>query len=198
MPGVDSRHGYLLGEILKQDPQLAHDWLRRHLRGPEGRSLWWLDGARGGALEGLDAEGRWCMLSAVPDTYGDEEFVAALVGNDAELYRRWLVSGIRRDLHLAPLMGRPVGPWVAKAQAALDAGFSSEQVLQATFGSTHQWMGNESAYWASWAEQFAGLRAHEDERVQQLGLRGEAIAEAQRQAALVEERHEAVYGRRRR
>jgi len=77
----------------------------------------------------------------------------------------------------------------------LSAGFSAEEVAGAASGSEGGWVGLESDMWGTRIEQFTDLLSCEDEGVRRLAGYGIQHGRRQRQRALEEERHEAIYPR---
>jgi hypothetical protein len=148
------------------------------------------------AVAALDSEGRWAVLSAVPDYWGVEELIAALVGDDLELFERWLSTSHRAAWRLAPLAGRPTDAWAAKAKIAYRAGIRIDAIINVARTSHHFWSGEESDYWASWEHDFALICNHEDPDIRRLAEHGRKAAAERRADALKAERREDVYGTR--
>ena len=80
------------------------------------------------------------------------------------------------------------------AIAALDAGYTSQQVAGACHGGVHSWSGPESVEWETWAASYADLTNHDDVRLREVGEIGRQSAERRRLRAAKEERHEEVFG----
>jgi hypothetical protein len=197
-----------IGEVLKSDPILAIDWLLTQFRSVT-RSNNDLDHSIGEAISGLDQSGRRTLLCAVPqDGFPDlrtTSIISRLVGDDLDLYRDFLAIPHPADKHLAPLGGasRTVGSgttpnlgdtWAAKAILALDQGYTPEDVVQATFGSSWSCWGKESAMWDAWVAQFEAMREYPDDRIRLVAGLGRDRAVRSRDSALRRERAEAVYG----
>lgn len=191
------RDEYWLGQILRGDSQLAHDWLWRWLTLPmDGLADRW--DTMEAAIDGLDADGRRCLLRRVPTRYPAEQIIARIVGDDVELYRALLADERLRRYRLAPLGGRPVGSWASKAQVALAAGFPPKEVAAAAYGAgtalvTVEWSGNESNMWDEWVEQFSELAEASSIQMRLVAEEGVAIATRRRDRARAGERREAVY-----
>lgn len=164
MPDRNHQHVHTLGRILSADPGLARDWLVERMARCEPFYFDYPRGPVQHAVAALDAEARWAVLSAVPDQWGVEELVAALVGDDPELFRRWLTAAHHDGLRLAPLAGRPTDTWAVKAKIAYRAGVRIDTIIRATWTHRHSWSGEESDYWASWERDFARLCNHECQR----------------------------------
>jgi hypothetical protein len=139
-----------------------------------------------------DREHLLCHLPA--KAFWGAEVAPRLVGDDAELYRRFLADGRLKPIHLAPLGERPIGAWLAKAAVALKAGFSREEVALAAFRPSGHYWGDQSEFWRSWLEAFTALATNSDPILREVGVIGRAEAERRIAEARREERREAVYG----
>ena len=187
---------FWLGRVLKDDTFLAYEWLQARVA-EQAPELFRYKNAVEAAVTALDIEARRRILHQVPETYGVEELVTYLIGENLALYRELLNDERLKRLHLVPLQGHPEGVWVEKAKLALDAGYSDEEVA----GAVHSYAmlvgllsGQGSAMWAEWVERFDRLCSHEDEQIRKVGEAGKARAEAFRDRALEQERNEAIYG----
>lgn len=185
---------HLISDILGSDPTLAHDWLLRRLSKERILGDVDLKPTIGDALSALDREQKLSILRSISSGSMYHSLVAALVGDDLELYGAFLSDGELTQVHLWPLVSMPTGSWSEKARLALAAGFSAEQVAGAAFLSIIGWSGNESDMWEHWIDQFSELLSHEDEGVRSVAERGVAYARERKRRALGEERNEAVYG----
>ena len=189
--------GHWLGKVLKDDPLLAYGWLEARMAEQTPRLFSHYKVAVEAAVNALDIEARRRILHRVPETYGVEELVACLVGENLALYRELLNDERLKRLHLVPLVGHPEGVWMEKAKLALDAGYSFEEVAGAVRSyplMVVSWSGKESTMWAEWVEQFDRLCSHEDARIRKVGEAGRARAKASRDRAVEQERDEAIYG----
>ena len=118
-----------------------------------------------------------------------------LVGDDDEIFGELLGLEELAPLHLAPLTGKPDGKgWRAKALLALDEGKSSDEIAEATLGTSHGWSGSESEMWAGWRRSFEALLDDGDRRVARIGQRGAEIVKKEESRALAGERYRAVHG----
>ena len=93
------------------------------------------------------------------------KLVAALVGNDLNLFRELLATGKPTWIRLAPLIGKPTAEWIEKAKLAFEGGFTAEQIVSAAYG--HVWgrSGKLSDGYEVWKEAFQPLVAHADESI---------------------------------
>jgi hypothetical protein len=184
-----------VGEILKADSELAHDWLCERTGGTYAAGLVILRPAVEDAVSVLNQEQRRSVLRTLRPTSMLTSLASTLVGEDLDLYRMFLQDQELTSVHLWPLAGRPTHIWPEKAKLALAAGFSPEDVAGAAYSGDMSWAGAESAMWNGWAEQFAELRTHEDAGIRTAAEIGQAYAQQQKQRALEEERREDIYGR---
>ncbi len=130
-----------------------------------------------------------------PDSWNDD-LVKLLVGDDDEIFGKLLGLKGLEPFHLAPLTGKPDGEaWRAKALLALDEGKSSDEIAEATLGTSHGWSGSESEMWAGWRRSFEALLGDADHRIARIGQRGAEIVKEEELRALTRERYQAVHGR---
>ena len=197
MAGQD--HYYWLGEILSSDGDVSTDWLLAG-RGHE-RPLFNLmmnEEIAQSATDALDRKQRRRVLMALPGdaVWIPHRIVQRLVGDDPDLYRTLLESVNHARYHLSPLVGMPDRVWAAKAAAAVNAGYSVEEVVTAVLASPRSWMGDASQMWEEWRLAFEGLSDVDGEGsiVSQIAIRGAEIMEDEKKAALIRERDEAVRG----
>jgi len=155
-------------------PRVSIDQAIRHLTSDE----------RGGLLESLDGS-----------DYVFQGLIASLVKDDPALLRALLENEDLRPMHLEPLRGKPDNSWVARAQLALEAGYTPEDAVEASYSAGFSWRGNLSAMWQEWAEAFTKLEGHDDPRIAEVGRLGKEHARRQREQALKEERCRDVFGR---
>ena len=158
------------------------------------------------ATAALDTSGRLRLLSRLPENYSDGWLISRLVGDDLEVYRRFVTDSSWKKRHLDPLTwasGRSCfeeGPnlnaaWIEKARLAMAAGYSAEDVVHARLTSPKSWNGHESVMWQSWVDAFRGLEHHDDPLVRIMGRVGGDFAIQSRDMARKRERDEDVFGR---
>lgn len=200
------------GESVKSD-SISH-WLLRIFAGDAGLARAWMSRAIdhrndkhlsideaelvSNVVQQADRDTRKQLLETVTGCYCTRSAVAAAIGDDLGLYR--LILGRREldDVHLVPLAGSPTGGWRDKAKAALAAGYSVEDVLHATIGTSFGWVGSEADMWEGKAKAFEALESDDDPRIREVGRSGHRILHARAQHARSEEQDEAMYGRPRR
>jgi len=197
---------YWLPDAFRSNTGLAFDWLDRrvHEKSRILRSV--LDASRvlEAARESLTNQQREAILAALSDDYCYIDLLETIIGDDLKLFAKFLRSDQLRRVHLSLLAGHPgstwadkpiKGSWVERAILTLDAGYTVDDVAEATIGSSWSWSGNESDMWAAWIERFEPFRSHPDFRVR--GVVGRILehAGAQRERAIKKEYDEAVHGR---
>ncbi len=195
-----ARGVYWLDEAFQDNSDLAFRWLQARLA-EDFRFRFGLgfEQAVRAAVNVLDVEARRSLLRQIPDRYGFSELIRALINEHLDLYRELLRNMQLRQYHLAPLTGHPEGTWLDKALAALESGYSPDDVARAVHGYPREmaWTtGNESAMWTEWLERFDRLCSHEDDRIRQIGEAGKTRITVEYENALRRERHEAIYGSR--
>lgn len=178
-------------EILKDNPALAEEWLNEHFRTGKNILRW---GICKTITKGLDVAARRRLLSAMEISYRTRRIAKALIGKDVELYREVLSDQRYKLVHLAPLYGMKPSNWNELATAALDFGYSPEEVAEAAFGTEHNWSGNESDFMQTWIDRFRPLTESDDVRLKEVAAIGIVDFEKRRDAARVRERKEAIYG----
>jgi hypothetical protein len=100
-----------------------------------------------------------------------------------------------RKYQLTFLRGHPKGLWIEKAQQALNAGYSAQDIASATIEHDSSWTGEESNMWQGWIDDFAPLLAHEEARIRSIAeIATEKLRRLQTDARK-SERRAAVYGR---
>ena len=190
-------NGYWLGEILSKDTDLAVEWLVSNLTGgcsPSRWTTWKLAktvaaslgvNARKTVLTHLAAAG---VATPVPDV------IQHLVSDDLHLYRQLLNTGALDAYHLEPLSGGPGDGWRRMALAALDWGYSTQHILDATIDRSWSWSGSESEMWEGRLQGFRSLVNDQDHRIAEIGRTGIEYMSARKRAAIDRETDEAVRG----
>jgi hypothetical protein len=184
---------WFLRETLRTDPALAMEWLTDRLSG--NKELWRYDETIDAALGGLSVEDRRQLIGVLPADLFSPETVQKIVGNDLSMYRELLRTDRLRQLHLAPLIGLPnLSDWAAKAELALEAGYSASDIADAVFAQGWSWNGNESSMWNDWVNRFNKLCSHSSSHVCEIGRIGSESAARRRDLAIKLERDEEVRG----
>ena len=194
--GLSDHDKFWLHKILLKSPCLAEDWITTRF----GRSD---HDAESGNVEDvatkvvpvLDTGQRARILTALRSDCHAGELVKSLVDDDIGLYRGLLEASDLAEHHLAPLAGKPCEAWRKKALAALDHGYSIDDVTRATLpGRSWFWSGPISEMWAGWRQAFETLLGDFDRRIADIGKRGADEAGAWERRELEIERHEAIRG----
>jgi hypothetical protein len=187
---------FWLSEILKKDSALAFEWVLRRVSREAAYTPHEVIQEINTAISVLDIEQRAAVLRNVHgDGYLASELIAELTGDDLRIYRDVLNNQRLREYHLEPLRGHPIGAWADKAVLALDAGYTTEEVVDEAFFYGNSWEGSQADMWQGWVDEFAALSNHSDPRIREVARLGMATAGERRAAALARERSEDVYGR---
>jgi hypothetical protein len=94
------------------------------------------------------------------------------------------------------LTGMPTQAWTGMAEAALNAGYTAEQVLEATEGHSHAYMGRDSGYWEQWRTAWEQFEESASPRIRGIARLGIARASQRRDRALEVEAVESITGSR--
>lgn len=192
---------YWIGEILSKDSSLAYEWLKKHINRdqiPYGE----VDIIKK-AIEPLGFDERKELLNLIHYDCWRPEIVNELIGDSVELYRVLLKDKKKKPFHLTPLSrfkSSVIGEesweeekWIENAKAALDAGYSPEDIVFAVL-SSWSWSGKESDMWSHWKGRYENLCSNGDKRIQKVGEIGKARCVRNMKRALEDERREDVFG----
>lgn len=192
---------YLLGEILSKDSDLAAgwlaSWLTSNLADTDSPAHWMMHDVAKTAAKSLPREQRKDVLTrlvAVTPNFAVSDVIKLLVNGDLDLFRQLLDSETPREHHLDPLAGDPDDTWRKLAVAALDYGYSTQEVLSVTIGRSRSWKGPESKMWAGERCAYAALLNDPDDRISEIGRAGVEYMSAQERHAIRRETEEAIYG----
>ena len=188
---------YWVGEILSKDGNLAADWLKLNLTAADSPSHWMTHDLAMTAVKSLGRERRQNVMthlvgadavSAMP------EVIKLLVSGDLDLYRQLAGAESLKEHHLDPLAGGLDATWRQIALAALDLGYSIQDILDATIGRSRSWMGPASEMWAEERRGFEALLNDADDRIVAVGGAGVRYTSTREREALARETAEAVEG----
>ena len=187
---------FWLHEILSKSPRLAEDWMTtRFGRNGHGAESGNVEDVATKVVPVLDTGQRARILTALRSDCHADELVKSLVDDDIGLYRRLLDERGLATYHLAPLAGKPCEAWRKKALAALDRGYSIDDVTRATLpGRSWFWSGPMSEMWAGWRQAFETLLGDAHPRIADIGRLGADEAGERERRELEIERHEAIRG----
>ena len=210
-----SYDGYRLGEILSKDSDLSVEWLVSNQIDAD-QSVYWECDLANTVARSLGTEQRKRVLERLADA--DEirimfDVIKSLVGGDIDLYHQLLDSEALKRHHLDPLHcasdwresetlkkhdnGPLVQPldatWRKLALAALDHGYSTQKILDATIGAW-SWSGPVSEMWAVRRRGFEALMNDPEDRIAGIGRGGVEYTKEREQDAIRKEMEEAVEG----
>ncbi|MBN2391717.1 MAG: CHAT domain-containing protein [Anaerolineae bacterium] len=195
----DVAEDYWLSRIFEQRPELAYPWLQTRIN--EGLPLFFThtyEEIIKAAVGAFGSKQRRQLLCQLSGTEALDEMILYLIGEDLGAFQEFLNNDQYKHLHLAPLCRSPEGIWIEMAKLALDAGYASEEIAEATYQHTAvliEWeSGPESKRWKMWMERFEKLFEHEDERIREIGQAGREQVEQEYKRCLKREHDRAVYG----
>ena len=188
---------YWIEEILPKDNGLAVDWLVSNLTGSDSSSRWTTLRSAKKVVGSLGLEQRRIVLArvdAVGASYVITEVMKLLIGGDLDLYGQLLKSKSLEPHHLDPLNGDPDNEWRAMALAALERGYATQDVVDATLWPGRSWFGPKSEMWKGRRLGFKALLNDPDDRIAEIGLLGVHDTTERENAELVREKEMAVEG----
>ena len=190
--------GHWIEDILSKDSGLAVDWLVSNLTGSDSSYRWTTLRSAKKVVGSLGLAQRRIVLArvdAVGASYVITEVMKPLIGGDLDLYGQLLKSKSLEPHHLDPLNGDPGNEWRAMALAALESGYATQDVVDATLGRGRFWFGPESEMWKGRRLGFQALVNDPDDGIAEIGRVGVHDTSEWENAALVRERETAVEGR---
>ena len=186
-----------IGEILSKDSELACDWLVSKLTGADIASRWMSRDLTKTLVNSLDHGHRQRVLKLLADagiTFGVTDVIKLLVNGDLDLYRQLVESKALKGHHLDPLQGGPGDTWRRTALEALDRGYSTHDVLDATIGRSWTCVGPASEMWAGRRKEFERLLNDPDPRIVETGRAGVEYTTEREEFEKGRETKEAVEG----
>jgi len=177
--GDDSRveqTQYWLGEILREDADLAFDWIKERLRDPDLPIVDDEGGTFAMAIGTLDAARRRSLIPHLPTVDALISLLPMLVGRDASVYKVVLQRSDLVQYHLCPLTGCPDAAWAGLARIAMEYGYPATEVAAASFWASHSWWGDGIDYWKKWQAGFQELAESNDRNLVQVAEYGLRLA----------------------
>jgi hypothetical protein len=209
---VDERQEHFLEKIFPKHPEIAYEWIAWRLQGirDETRRFWFgarYDRALPAAVAVLTRERKQKLIDMMPRTSSVAELVRSLVGRDMELFLHLLsreeLETVRLDplrldfgsgLHAENVVYDFDKVWQQMAIAALEKGFTEEEICSATEGSGYSWSGSMSSMYAAKMAPFEKLLKNTNPRLQKIGKIGVNSFASLRDAHLAYEKRAAVRG----
>lgn len=191
-------NSHWIEEILSKDSSMAVAWLVSYLTGSDSSSRFAALRSAKKIVRALGFEQRRIVLARVDDagpSYGIIEVMKLLIGGDPDLYGQLLESKSLEPHHLDPLKGDLGDEWRGMALAALERGYETQEVVDATLGGSFSWVGPESEMWKGRRQGFEVLLDDPDGRIAEIGAVAVQYTTAREDAALAREREIAVEGR---
>jgi hypothetical protein len=181
---------YVLGDIFAANSNLAYDWLLERIA-EDSDVLWGTENVSSEAVKHLSEEQKQCLLREMKLTFGCEHLARRVVGQSTNLYQELLRHNKNKHLHLAVLKDKFEERFI---RAALDAGYSMEEVSGALHGYSYSWEGKESDMWGELVASYEILCLAKDNDVREVGKIGKEYALACQKDSKERERKRDVYG----
>jgi hypothetical protein len=209
---VDEGQEHILERVFPKYPDIAYEWIAWRLEGIRDgtRSFWFgikYDRALPAAIHALTKEQKRELIDKLPRTSAVAELARSLVGRDMELFLHLLareeLEGIRLDplcmdfgsgLHAENVVHDFDEGWQKMAIAAMEKGFSEQDILGATQSGSYGWSGSMSSMFAAKLAPFEKLLQHPDARLRKVGKIGFDHFSKQRDGHLAYEKRAAIRG----
>ena len=187
---VDEEKEHVLEKVFPKYPDIASEWIEWRLDGirTETRMFYFglrYDRALSAAIRVLTREQRRALIDKIPRSSAVAQLARSLVGRDMELFRHLLSREELEDVRLDPLrldLGSDLQAdnvvqdidegWQQMAIAAIEQGFSEQEIVSATQGGGSSWSGPMSSMFAAKAAPFENLLQHSDARLRRIGQIG--------------------------
>jgi hypothetical protein len=198
--------------VFREYPDVAFAWISTKLDGiRDGTRPFWFgskyDRAMPTAIQAITREQKRELIGKMPRTSAVAELVRSLVGRDMELYEQLLAREELKGVRLDPLrLDGDFGPqgenvvhdfdegWQKLAIAAMEKGFSEENVFFASQAGEYSWSGTRSSMFAARLIPFEQLLHHPDARLRKVGQIGFEHFSELRDKHLASEKRAAVRG----
>jgi hypothetical protein len=193
---LDTSNKYLLGDILKHEPEIAYDWIQRILSIEHIRFFANEEPLRS-ALSGLAQIDKIRLIEGLEMSHVSGLIVELICEDNPDLYEHVLGNKKIEPLHLYPLIGDINSNWIEMAKKAFDYGYSVEEISRMPYSigeRTKAWIGNPSEKWKKCYESFDSLCTNSDPRIQKIGETGKRDAGVELSMALDRERKRSIYG----
>jgi hypothetical protein len=207
---VDEDH--VLEGVFQAYPDVACRWLASRIDGIRNDTRPFhfgskYDRAVPTAIQTLTREQREEIMDKLPRSFAVEELARSLVGRDLELYRHLLSCNELQGVRLAPLrLDGDFGPqaenvihefdegWQAMAIAAMDKGYSAEEIFAASQAGGYGWSGPMSGMFAARRVPFEKMLHHPDPRLQNVAKIGFEHFSKLREETLASEKRREIRG----
>lgn len=148
--------------ILKRDPDLFSEWLRRWFERLKSSSdEFILPHQLKESISDLPVGARVSLISSIPaelHSFLIQDAVTELVSDDLETADALLKRADLEELHWTVLRDGPSEAWMTRAVMAVDRGWAPERIVAYTAFSENAWSGDESAHWQAKVDAFESLR----------------------------------------
>ncbi|MGE5595346.1 MAG: hypothetical protein ACM3S1_04850 [Hyphomicrobiales bacterium] len=192
--------GFWYSVILKRDPDLFAEWLRRwfeRLRSSSDEFI--LPHQLKDAISELPVGARVNLISSIPadvSSFLVQDAVTELVADDLETADALFKRTDLEDLQWTALRHGPSEAWMERALMAIDRGWDPEKIVAYTAFSESVWSGEESAHWQAKVDEFEKLRKDDPPGSPRTRLVDAGVGQfaRQRDQAAARERRERIFG----
>lgn len=184
---------YWVTEILKSDSTLAQDWLLECLQHSDSFIEYRRLEVVETAVTSLDNQQKKKVLKSLKPERAARFIVRKLTRNDTTLYEELLRLEELSKYHLQALEGPPDASWAECAVMALDAGYSIDDVLEATLPTMWSWSGPESGLWTQWQQAFEAYAQNTHPRLAEVARQGTELMEKKVKQCLEIEKRRSVH-----
>jgi hypothetical protein len=209
---VDEHHEHILEKVFPKYPEIAYGWIAWRVDGiRDGTRPFWFgtryDRALPSAIDALTKPQKKELIDRLPRNSAVTELVHSLVGRDMELFLHLLarkeLEGIRLDpfrldfgsgLHAENVVHDFNDGWQEMAIAAMEAGFSEQDIYYASQAGGYGWSGSMSSMFSARLAPFEKLLQHADARLRRIGQIGFEHFSIQRDEYLAREKQAAIRG----
>lgn len=135
--------------LLSEHQELVLSWFKKQLNrqmNPDSNQWLHTDTIAAKAAEFLTKAEKKALLAVMDSSDANDSLVDTLVGSDQELYQTLLANNSAKTYHLKPLSIYSEN-WVAMTQAALDTGYSKDDVKKRSFHFNFGWSGSAADMW---------------------------------------------------
>jgi hypothetical protein len=183
-------------EIFRDRPDVGEKWLRRTVERMGASATMGEAGLLAEVVKGLPAEARRGILQRMGSDDVPRGFVTVLVNRDRDLYRQLLSIGDLAKLHLEPLENGGDEAWMALAVEALDAGYSVDEIVGASFSDALMRVRDvdRGAEWEAVLARLKEMEASGDERVSRIARACEPHADLELRKHLAQRRSLELWG----
>ena len=186
-----------LSQIFPHDPEIAYRWLA-HRISREYPQYYQFDRALSSAIENIDDKQRRSLIERISEPHVHIELIEALIDADVQIYSHLLKQEHLKEVHLLTLPRVTDNSWVEKATAALEAGYTPQEIAQAgtrSYSGELLTQGERANRWSALIDKYSEFETHDNHSIREIAVRGNEYSQQKLDQIRLEERHRAIYGR---